>query len=77
MTIKIQPLGLPDKLLALFGKKRAVFMPKQEMPYGYYIATREGFFRALLRSKGQKPPEGWVYWDIDEITSNNSDGDKG
>jgi len=76
MTIRIQPPGLPDKLLALFGKKRAVFLPKQEMPYGYYVATREGFFRALFRSKGQKPPEGWVYWDIDEVASNSADGEK-
>lgn len=72
MTIRIQNPGLSDKILALIGKKRAVFLPKQEMPYGYYIATREGFLRALIRSKGQKPPEGWVYWDIDdkEISKN-------
>ncbi len=63
MTIKIQPPGLPDKLLALIGKKRAVFFPKQELPYGYYIARRESFFRALFRPKTSSPPEGWVYWE--------------
>jgi len=72
MTIRIQDSGLPDKLLALFGKKRAVFMPKQEMPYGYYIATREGFLRALFRPKNSPPPTGWVYWDIDEIKSDDA-----
>ena len=69
MTIRIREPGLSDKILALIGKKRAVFMPKQELPYGYYIAQREGFFTALNRPKGEKPPEGWMYWNLEDIIS--------
>lgn len=71
MTIRIQPAGLPDKVLALFGKKRAVFLPKQEMPYGYYVAMREGFFRALFRTKNSPLPDGWAYWDMDDSKPDN------
>jgi hypothetical protein len=63
MTLKIQPPSLADRILAAFGKKRAVFIPKTAEPYGYYIARRESFLRALLRSRTQPPPDGWVYWE--------------
>jgi len=63
MTIRIQPPGMADRILARFGKKRAVFIPPAAQPYGYYIAPREGFFRALMRPANGQPPKGWVYWD--------------
>ena len=63
MTIRIQPPNSADKLLALFGKKRAIFVPNDSIPFGYYIARRENVLRALFRRAGQPPPKGWCYWD--------------
>ena len=68
MTIRIEPPGRADRLLARFGKKRAVFIPPATQPYGYYVAPRENFLRALLRPAGRQPPQGWVYWD-DELNT--------
>ena len=63
MTIKAEPPGKSDEILAFFGKRRAVFIPPTSQPYGYYVAVRESFLRALLRPKNCQPPKGWVYWD--------------
>jgi hypothetical protein len=63
MTIRIQPSGVPDRILARVGKKRAVFIPSTSAQHGCYVACREGFFRALVRPRGKAPPSGWVYWD--------------
>lgn len=64
MTTQIPKPGLADKLLSIAGKKRAVRLPKETMgPYGYYVAEKESFVRALLRPKDAAPPEGWTYWD--------------
>jgi len=64
MTMMIEPESWPDRILARFGKKRAVFIPPDTATTAYLAARREGFFRALFRPKGQKPPDGWIYWDI-------------
>jgi hypothetical protein len=63
MTIHIQSPGLFDRLLALIGKRRAVFIGNMDAQYGYYIARRENFVRALIRPQDKEPPEGWVYCD--------------
>ena len=68
MTIMIEPVSWPDKLLAQIGKRRAVRIPGTVQPYGYYVALREGFLRALFRRKGSHLPDGWVYWDQDELS---------
>jgi len=64
MTIKTEQ-DLTDKFLALFGKQRAIRLPlenyKKFGPYAYSKAEKENIFRALLRPKGKKPPEGWIY----------------
>jgi hypothetical protein len=71
MTLRIQSLGLPDRILSMLGKERAVFIPPMNEQYGYYIARRESFLRALLRSRSKSPPEGWMYWK--EPETNNSE----
>lgn len=65
VTVRFQPPNLLDKLLSMLGKRRAVRIPDMTEPYGYYIARRESFLRALLRPVGNPPPDGWVYWDDD------------
>jgi hypothetical protein len=65
MTIRIPEADLPDKILQLFGKRRAVKIPADiYKKYGSYVSAlvvKESFWRALLRPKGKKPPEGYVY----------------
>ena len=65
----IEPTSLPDRILARLGKRRAVHFPDARLTYGYYVARREGFFRALFRRKGHPLPDGWVYWDVKEERS--------
>ena len=65
MTVKIQEPALSDRLLRLFGRRRAVRFPVNAYrtfgPYVYVRAPREGFWRALVRRRGGPPPEGWFY----------------
>jgi hypothetical protein len=65
MTIQMPESDLPDKILHLFGKRRAVKIPvdiyKKFGPYVSARAVKESFWRALLRPKGQEPPEGYSY----------------
>lgn len=63
MTVKIEPRGKADRILALFGKRRAVYIPDVPQPHDYYIAPRESFLRALLRPSNRQPPKGWVYFE--------------
>lgn len=65
MTIRITKKTFADKLLAIMGKKRAVWIPadvyKRFGPYVIVQAKRESFWNALTRPNGQDPPEGWFY----------------
>ena len=63
MTIKIQPPNALDKIAALFGKTRAVYIPEKAMQgkYGVYMARRESILRTLLRSKNAPLSKGWQY----------------
>ena len=65
MTIKIQPPNIFDRILSLFGKKRAVYIPKNTgyEKYGTYLAPRENFFRCLFRKDNAPLPSGWIYPD--------------
>ena len=65
MTIKIERPSFQDKILAYFGKKRAVFIP-DDRKGGYFVAPRECFFSALFRPKCKVLPQGWVYCDDNE-----------
>jgi hypothetical protein len=64
MTVNIQPPNFLDLILAVFGKQRAIYIPKTDKQFGVYIARRERFLRALFRPKGQPPPTGWTYMNI-------------
>jgi len=65
MTITITEKGFIDRFLALIGKKRAIRISgavyEKYGPYAYAKAEKESFWRALIRSKYQKPPAGWIY----------------
>jgi hypothetical protein len=49
----------------MLGKKRAVRLPmdayEQHGQYVYAKAEKESFWRALLRSKREDPPTGYIY----------------
>jgi hypothetical protein len=65
MTIRIPEDDSLDKILHLFGKRRAVKIPEDTYqkfgPYVYARGMKENFWRALLRPKGKNPPKGYVY----------------
>jgi hypothetical protein len=65
MTITVPKDNFLDKILHLFGKRRAFKMPESVYnkygPYVYAHAIKESFWRALLRHKGQDPPAGYFY----------------
>jgi len=67
MTIRIPGNTFEDRILALIGKKRALWIPKNAYrQFGLYViiqARKESFWRALLRPKNQEPPDGWFYCD--------------
>lgn len=69
MTLKIEKPSFPDRVLAVLGKRRAVYIPSGMQPFGYYETRRESFVRALLRPRGAVLPNGWVYWDENEMYS--------
>ena len=49
MTIQTQSKDIFDKTLALLGKKRAVFIPKEGMTekYGVYRCRKESFHQGV------------------------------
>ena len=69
MTIKMPEKTICDWILKALGKKRGVHIPtgtyEKYGPYAYSTATKENFFRALLRPKDADLPEGMV--DIDSF----------
>lgn len=66
MTIIFSEPTFGDKLLAVMGKKRAVFIPDIYSRFGKYAygrAVKESFLEALIRSKNQDLEKGWFYQD--------------
>lgn len=66
MTIIFPEPTFGDKLLAVMGKKRAVFIPDIYSRFGKYAygrAVKESFLEALIRPKNQELEEGWFYQD--------------
>ena len=66
MTIIFSKPTFGDKLLAVMGKKRAVFIPDIYSRFGKYAygrAVKESFLEALIRPKNQELEEGWFYQD--------------
>ena len=64
MTIIFSEPTLGDKLLAVMGKKRAVFIPDIYSRFGKYAygrAVKESFLEALIRPKNQELEKGWFY----------------
>ena len=65
MTIKIPGPSFSNKILKALGEKRAVFLPTKENygkhgQYLYAIGIKENFWKALVRTKNRKLPEGTV-----------------
>ncbi len=75
MTIKIPEPNICDKILKSIGKKRAVKIPTKVYEkygqYAYVVGQRESFWKALIRPKNKKLPEGTV--DIFSMQSGVSD----
>ena len=66
MTIIFSKPTFGDKLLAVMGKKRAVFIPDIYSRFGKYAygrVVKEPFLCALTRPKNQDLEEGWFYPD--------------
>ena len=66
MTIIFSEPTFGDKLLAVMGKKRAIFIPDIYGRFGKYAygrAVKEPFLRALTRPKNQDLEKGWFYQD--------------
>jgi hypothetical protein len=66
MTIIFSEPTFGDKLLAVMGKKRAVFIPDIYSRFGIYAygrAVKESFLEALIRPKNQELEKGWFYQD--------------
>jgi hypothetical protein len=65
VTMKIPEKNFGDKLLALMGKERAIWIPKDIYKtfgqYAYVQAKKESFWKALFRPKNQDPPVDWFY----------------
>ena len=65
MTIRFTETTMSDKLLSVIGKKRAVRVPKDVYkrfgPYVIVQPQQESFWRALVRTRNQEPPDGWFY----------------
>ena len=67
MTLASPQNNFSDRILSAFGKKRAMKIPEGIFekfgPYAHVRVQKESFWRALLRPKGAKPPEGYFYAD--------------
>jgi len=65
MTYRIPDKTFADRILAMMGKRRSIFIPadvyKNFGPFVIVQTKRESFWRALRRPKNQEPPEGWFY----------------
>lgn len=61
MTITLRSENVFDKILKMFGKKRAFYVPRQNGRYLYQQAIPESFLRAFLRPAHRYPPTGWFY----------------
>ncbi len=74
MTIIFPKPTFGDKLLAVMGKKRAIFIPGIYRKFGIYAygrAVKEPFLRALIRPNNKELEEGWFYQD--EIMPRNGE----
>jgi hypothetical protein len=76
MTLRIPDPNISDKILRLFGKKRALIIPKFRVERKeidiYAVAVKENFWRALFRPRKSQLPAGSVDYenfkkDFDEI----------
>ena len=70
--------NLGDRILNLFGKKRAVFIASKERDqFGRYAsmeAEKENFWKALFHPEGKKLKDGWVY--PEELLPDRESGSK-
>ncbi|WP_319408740.1 hypothetical protein [uncultured Desulfosarcina sp.] len=65
MTIRLPQRNILDGILRLFGKRRAIVMPREVIGesghYSTIVARKESFFTALFRTRNRKLPDGLVY----------------
>jgi hypothetical protein len=70
MTIRIPEPSIGDKVLRLFGKKRALIIPKVPVERKeidiYAVAVKENFWKALLRPRKSRLPDGSVDYETFE-----------
>jgi len=55
-------LDIFDRILIRLGKKRGVYLEtcfdfERKFPYGYSVAQKEPFLKALMRSKNRELPQ--------------------
>jgi len=61
MTITLRSANIFDKILKMFGKNRAFYVPQQNGRYVYQRAIPESFLRAFLRPAHTSLPANWFY----------------
>jgi hypothetical protein len=70
MTLRIPDPNIGDKILRLFGKKRALIIPKVRVERKeidiYAVAVKESFWKALFRSRKSQLPDGSVDYETFE-----------
>lgn len=70
MTIKIPDPSMGDRILRLFGKKRALVIPKVRVERKeidiYAVAVKENFWKALFRPRKSQLPAGSVDYETFE-----------
>jgi hypothetical protein len=70
MTLRIPDPNIGDKILRLFGKKRALIIPKVRVERKeidiYAVAVKESFWKALFRPRKSQLPNGSVDYETFE-----------
>ena len=70
MTIRIPDPSIDDRMLRLFGKKRALIYPKGHVGGHeidvYAVAVKENFWKAFFRPRNSQLPAGSVDYETFE-----------
>ena len=70
MTIRIPNPSMGDRILRLFGKKRALIIPKVRVEGKeidiFAVAVKENFWKALFRPRKSQLPAGSVDYETFE-----------
>ena len=64
MTISLRRTpGLLERVLKLFGKRRAFSISERKEPYLYQVPKPESLIQTLLRPADAPPPAGYYFFD--------------